>query len=384
MVRQGSARVEREIRFPRTEERVRGRPGCCPRCGFGRVRINGRQRRRVIDPRVTEVEVVRYRCGGCGHSWRSYPAGVQAFSPQTQCQKVVSVTLYVLGLSYDKASLFLGALGCGIVKSTIWENVQEMGERARRRFGAAQKKLGRRAVVGVDETQLKVKGHGISVGFVTDPKSGELVGMRVLSSRQGEELAKWLAETAQALGCEVVVSDELESYKGAAERAGLEHQLCLSHWRKAVARRLGKIEGYEKEKELIREALKQLDPVARRTLRWLLRRFAKAPPPRKGERQSPAYGMRMLTLDCLENWHRLTCYQKKHKPLRDNLGRRAKRDYAVPSTNNACENAIGRGGKIRHKAMRGYKSLRSAISTTLLIASIGGVLAGVTFQNLIA
>jgi len=186
-----------------------------------------------------------------------------------------------LGLSYDKASLFLGALGCGVVKAAIWNNVQ-------------------------------------------------------------------------ALGCEVVVTDELESYKPAAEAAGVEHQLCLSHWRKAVARRPKKIQGYEKEKELMREALKRLDPVARRTLRWLHRRFAKAPPPRKGERQSPAYGMRMLTLDILENWHRLTCYQKKHKPLRDNLGRRAKRDYAVPSTNNACENAIGRGAKIRHKAMRGY------------------------------
>jgi len=305
-------------------------------------------------------------------------------TPQTKCQQVVSATLYVLGLSYDKASVFLEALGCGIVKSAIWRNVQAMGEKARRRFRAAQKKLGGRPVLGFDETQLKVSGQGVTVGFVTDPKSGELVGMRVLSSREGEELAQWLCETAQALGCEVVVTDELESYKPAAEAAGVEHQLCLAHWRKAVARRLKKIQGYEKEKELIREALKRLDPVARRTLRWLHRRFAKAPPPRKGERQSPAYGMRMLTLDCLENWSRLTCYQKKHKPLRDNLGRREKRDYAVPHTNNACENAIGRGAKIRHKAMRGYKSLRSALTTTLLIASIAGVLAGVSFQGLIS
>jgi transposase-like protein len=348
------------------------------------VRINGRHRRRLIDPRLSEAEVVRYRCGSCGHSWRVYPEGVNRNTPQTKCQQVVSATLYVLGLSYDKASVFLEALGCGIVKSAIWRNVQAMGEKARRRFAAAQKKLGGRAVVGMDETQLKVKGQGITVGFVTDAQTGELVGMQVLSSREGEELARWLCETAQALGCEVVVTDELESYKGAAEQAGVEHQLCLAHWRKAVARRLKGIEGYEKEKQLIREALKRLDPVALRTLRWLHRRFAKAPPPAKGARQSPAYAMRMLTLDCLENWNRLTCYQKKHKPLRDNLGRQAKRNYAVPPTNNACENAIGRGGKIRHKAMRGYKSLRSAISTTLLIAALGGVLAGVSFQGLIS
>jgi len=86
MVRQGSPQVDREIRFPRTEEVVPGRPACCPRCGFGRLRINGRCRRRVIDPRAEEVELVRFRCSQCGHSWRIYPAGVQPFTPQTQCQ----------------------------------------------------------------------------------------------------------------------------------------------------------------------------------------------------------------------------------------------------------------------------------------------------------
>jgi len=34
--------------------------------------------------------------------------------------------------------------------------------------------------------------------------------------------------------------------------------------------------------------------------------------------------------------------------------------------------------------MRGYKSLRSAINTTFLIAALGGVLAGVSFQGLIS
>ena len=89
-------------------------------------------------------------------------------------------------------------------------------------------------------------------------------------------------------------------------------------------------------------------------------------------------------MDLQENWGRLTCYRQRHQPLRDNLGRKLPRGYRVPQTNNACENAIGRAGKIRHKAMRGYKSLRSAISTTFLIAGLGGVLAGVSFQSLIS
>lgn len=374
--------MERELRFPQTEEGTDRRPEECERCGWKRFHRHEIKQRAVVDPKIEQAQVVRYRCARCRKTVSVHPAGVSK-GKQTQCEKVVSATLCGLGLSYDKASWVLAALGCGVVKATIWNNVQALGEKARRSFVAGQSKLGKRAVVGFDETQLKVSGNGVTVGFVTDPERGELVGMRVLSSREGEELARWLCETAQRLGCEVAVTDELESYKPAAERARLEHQLCLAHWRKAVALRLKKIEAYQEEKRLIREALKQLDEPARKSIRWLHRQFRQAAAPRKGQRQSPAYALRMLTLELPENWGRLTCYQKPHKPLPDNLGRRVPRDYQVPETNNACENAIGRAGKIRHKAMRGYKSLRSAIVTTFLLACLSGVLAGVPYSSLL-
>ena len=375
--------MERELRFPETEQGTDRRPEQCERCGWGRFHRHEIKRREVVDPKVKGVEVIRYRCGRCRKTMSVHPAGVGK-GKQTQCEKVVSATLWGLGLSYDKASWVLGALGCGVVKASIWNNVQELGKKARRAFMARRGQLGKREVLGFDETQLKVSGDGVTVGFVTDPESGELVGMRVLASREGEELAKWLCETAQALGCEVVVSDELESYKPAAEKAGVEHQLCLAHWRKAVANRLRRLEGYSQEKKLIGEALKRLDGPALKSMRWLHSQFRRAPAPRKGQKQSRAYALRMLTLDILENWNRLTCYQKAHKPLRDNLGRKVPRRYRVPETNNACENAIGRSGKIRHKAMRGYKSLRSALLSTFMLASLGGVLAGVSYSSLLS
>jgi len=117
--------------------------------------------------------------------------------------------------------------------------------------------------------------------------------MEILASREGEELARWIVEAAKHFGAKALVSDELECYKPAAEAAGLEHQLCLAHWRKATARRLKKITGYQQEKELIREALKRLDAPALKAIRWLHRQFSQAPPPRKGEQQSPAYALRI-------------------------------------------------------------------------------------------
>ncbi len=104
-----------------------------------------------------------------------------------------------------------------------------------------------------------MSGNGVTLGFVTDASTGEIVGLEILASREGEELAQWLGKAAGHFGAKVLVADELESYKPAAEKLGLQHQLCPARWRKAVARRLKAITGYRKEKGLIREALRQLD-----------------------------------------------------------------------------------------------------------------------------
>lgn len=91
----------------------------------------------------------------------------------------------------------------------------------------------------------------------------------------------------------------------------------------------------------------------------------------------------MLTLDLLENWGRLTLYQQPYEPLLDNLGRPIPCRYSVPATNNATENAIGRGGKLRAKRMRGFKRHDTIISILMLVASLSGVLAGVPFHCLL-
>ena len=167
------------------------------------------------------------------------------------------------------------------------------------------------------------------------------------------------------------------------EAAGLDHQLCLAHVRKAVALRLKKLAGLAEEKQIIRRALREITPAAKQELTDLHHRFGRARPPGKGQHQSPAYALRLLTLDLLENWGRLTLYQQTTEPLSDNLGRPIARRYTVPATNNVTENAIGRGGKLRAKRMRGFKRPDTIIPLLMLIASLGGVLAGVPFHCLL-
>jgi transposase-like protein len=374
--------MKEAITFPELFASTDQRPAACPRCGRAGMGWHRAQRRPVVDLKLREVQVVQYQCGGCGASVTVTPPGLRPGCKHSERTKVLSVVLWGLGLSFRDAASIMKGLGVPISHVEIILNVRAMGAEAMKRQQQAVGKI-KTSVLGADETEVKLSGHGVTLGFLTDPSTGEIVGMEILTSREGEELGRWIVEAAQHFGAKALVSDELESYQPAAEKAGLEHQLCLAHWRKAVARRLKKIEGYPEEKKLIREALKQLDDKGLAAIRWLHQQFRRARPPRKGERQSPEYSMRMLTLDIIENWNRLVCYQQEHEALRDELGRKVPRTYTVPSTNNATENAIGRGGKIRAKRMRGFKRADTILPIMFLLASLSGVLAGVPFRTLI-
>ena len=317
------------IAFPKLSARTDRRPGACPRCGEVGMGWHQQRSRPVTDLKVSAVELIQYQCEGCGRSLTVAPPGLQPGCRHSDRTKALSVVLWGLGLSYRDTARVMKGIGLPISHVGVMLNVRAMGARAMARQKKAAARI-KAPVLGADETQVKLSGNGVTLGFLCDPSSGEIVGLEILASREGEELARWIMEAAKHFGAKALVSDEWESYKPAAEKAELEHQLCLAHWRKATARRLKKIAGYAEEKKLLREALKQLDAAALRAIRALHRHFARARPPRKGQKQSPAYALRMLTLDIIENWNRLTCYQQTTEPLRDNLGRKRKRRYRDP------------------------------------------------------
>src|SRR6266571_3497949 len=73
------------------------------------------------------------------------------------------------------------------------------------------------------------------------------------------------------------------------------------------------------------------------------RRYLDASPPQPGEHQSLAYRLRLLFLDRLNLWHRLTRYRLWKGPKGEKLD----------GTNNDSERAIGWWIKERYRTMRG-------------------------------
>jgi hypothetical protein len=155
--------------------------------------------------------------------------------------------MYGLGLSCSAASHLLGALGADIAKMSVWRDAQEAGEALRRKRPA-----GKVRILGADETLYKesqrVKGREVALGFVVDGASGRTLGFEVLFEGDGRALKEWLEPYVKEYGVEVLVSDDNDSYSVAAAGLGLDHQLCIAHVRKYVAKRSKSIlEQAEKE-----------------------------------------------------------------------------------------------------------------------------------------
>jgi transposase-like protein len=281
--------------------------------------------------------------------------------------KALSVVLHALGLSFDNVSRVLAGLKVGVVKATVWNNVQEAGQEIEAQRRSQPK--GKVSVIGVDETIFKVAGQEVTVGFVTDAETGEIIGIDILTGRKGEDFVQWLSEYVRQYGVEVLVSDDLESYGVAAEELGLKHQLCIAHVRKSVRRRLREIKGHEEAKEQIISSLKSLDAGGKQGLWEVFQKYKHARPPGKGQTASAEYRLRLLSQDLLDEWHKITLFQKRTEKVDAILGER-KLPYKVPSTNNVTERAIARAGKIRYKTMRGLKAKPGVIPLLLLIAAL--------------
>ena len=151
--------------IPTVNSQPTTRPQCCHDCGHWRLHRHGTLSKPLRDHRQEQVTVERYKCCGCGRTFRHYK-GVTV-KDQSQRTVVVAALLYGLGLSCHAAAHLLGGLGIELCAMNVWRDAQAAGEALRRTRPA-----GRVQVLGVDETIYRVKGKETIIGMVTDGQSG--------------------------------------------------------------------------------------------------------------------------------------------------------------------------------------------------------------------
>lgn len=161
------------------------RPLACRYCKEPYLHSHGTLTKPVRDHKLREVIVRRYKCVSCAKTFRHYPAGITN-KDQSQRAVVLAALMYGLGLSCSATSHLLEALGVEVSKITVWRDAQEAGEALRKGCRPA----GRVRVLGAEETNFKLRGQEVVVGFVVDGQSGRTLGALRCSSRATGKLSR--------------------------------------------------------------------------------------------------------------------------------------------------------------------------------------------------
>ena len=350
-------------------------PKRCPYtgCSGAYYRHHQEVQKQLRDTVHRQVAVHRYECLSCRRTFRVYPPGVT--QAQTSLRvKGLAVLLYLLGLSYGAVALTLEALGCYMCKSRVYDAVQAAAERV---SGLKREKVFqgiRTPALGGDVTSVRCNGRWLPLGLTVDGTTGTVLTIDALSGEDTATLKTWLEPIATAVGAELLISDDADSFKGVSDELGLGHQVCKSHVKRntdalieslqsEVARdgdgslRAIGIEAEQAVSDLVRlgQLVSSRQPGEEQELAQMHNRYLRATPPGKDQHASLAYRLRMLFLDRWNLWNRLTRYRSWQGPGGE----------TVDGTNNGCERAIGWWVKERYRTMRSYKREESRVSNSM-------------------
>ncbi len=222
-----------KLLLPPVEPSAYEEPSVCPyeKCGGQHFHLMQKVPKPVRDTVYHEVTARRYQCLRCGRSFRVYPQGISADQTSVRL-KGLAVLFYIMGLSYGAVALVLTALGHPLGKTASYEAVQAAGQRVaglRRnevRVSTARLLV---AALGADLTSVKCKGEWLTLGLTTDAIAGTTLTIDILENGEADTLKDWVKEVAEAVHAEVLVSDDADGFKTAADENGLKHQVCKSH-----------------------------------------------------------------------------------------------------------------------------------------------------------
>lgn len=354
-------------------------PSRCPYCHATDLHLAASVPRHLRDTRYNWVMTKRYRCRTCKRSFRVHPEGVTR-SHFSQRVKAMVVMLYLSGMSYTAVSLAMEQLvDVPISRTEAYYILQQS-------VGAVQQLQQQRLLevctqaIGADVTTVMCAGKPVKLGVIVDEQSREVLCVQGLSEEDAQQLQQLLAPVAEAVGAEVLVTDDADSWKEVADGFGLAHQVCISHVvrnTEALVERLRPLVQADADGSLGRagigaqEALQDLERLmevvhARRVedisvLRALRDRYQRARAPSRGESWEVAYQLRMLYLDRSELWHRLVLYRSWE----------GRGGFRLDGTNNGCERMIGQYIKERYRVMRGYKKVANAVGMSGLLCWAG-------------
>jgi DNA-directed RNA polymerase subunit RPC12/RpoP len=339
------------LQLPDVKGESESRPSECPYCQSEILQRWGGSLKRVRDHVVKQAVVYRYRCTSCRRTFRHYPEGIDRAQQSQRLRKLAGLC-WTLGLSYRGVAGVFAVFGVGIAATTAWRDVQEQAGLLK------QKRIWQPVrVLGVDGAWVLGWSEKRGVMVAVDLGTGQPVAIGYVDEKDPQKVLRWLRSLVKRLGVSVLVTDDLFSYRGMAEKLGLEHQVCQFHVRRWVGRALHELKEslpaeWQTVLEEVKTLLSELPPEGSRRLYALW----KAIPERRAGRDQP-----LSALDQLRNLLiRLSEHWESYRTFSWQAG--------IPWTNNGTEQVIGRM-KVRSRTVRGYKSQPGMLASLMLAGS---------------
>ena len=332
------------LNLPSVKRKSEERPKQCPYCKGETFQRWGQVNKAVKDTRFRQVKVYRYRCCHCKRTFRHYPAGV-SHAQQSERLMKLCVIMWSLGLSHRGVALILSVFGVRLSHMSGWRDVQEAGQRIRRRL-----KWKAARVVGVDGAWVAGKGILVAV----DLGDGELLSIAEIDEKEKFAVETWLKALKQQHNIGAIVTDDLATYKEIARELEVGHQICQFHVRRWTGKALKVLEQELPSEWLyvipkLQDLIHDLPSNGSKVLYELWKQFpGRVTQP--DEKRTPLEKLRDLVLRLSKDWERYIEFY--HDP-------------GIPWTNNRTEQIIGRL-KNRAKRVRGYKTSDGLLAGSLV------------------
>ena len=340
------------LSLPPVKRQTEIRPRQCPHCHGETFQRWGRVRKPVRDNRFRSVQVYRYRCCHCRHTFRHYPEGVDT-ADQTQRLRKLITLYWLMGMSLRSVVMALTPFGITLSHMTVWRDLQEQAEllKKRRRWKGVR-------VLGIDGAYPLLKGKKPPVLIAIDLGNGKPVAIGQVDEANPHAVRRFLEPLVKDLGVSVIVTDDLASFRQVAEKLEVEHQVCQFHVRRWVGRALRRLRDTLPEEWLwvLAEVETLMAELPVDGSRRLFELWKQTPERRRGQSGSlsPLSQLRDLLLRLSDHWESYRVFDWQTD---------------VPWTNNGTEQAIGRM-KMRSRTVRGYKSWQG-MQAALLLSGTG-------------
>lgn len=307
------------LKLPETGAEPLGKPRC-PYCKSPSTKIYERMSKRVKDPNLSLVGVVRRKCERCGRTFRHYAPGVGR-SIQTSTLKALNALLYSLGLSYSQIASLLEDFGVSLVKSTVWRSVRLVGRKAC--YLHSQNLNGQVRIRGITSNQL-TKEAVRQTRLVRDLLAGKPLDIEFPDTKKGKTLADALTAVAEKTGLEFMTRKEKSSAKGYTTPSGLQKDPYMSRLRNTTRKRCrqlsqeaeqllkrakpaekARLQGLIDDCRAIIDIIEGRKEVSEKEFWEIYKDYTQAKAPGKGGTATIWYKMRLLTLRLWDQSNRI-------------------------------------------------------------------------------